>query len=179
VLHLPDSNGLRCLAHLIRQAGRDVPAVELWSATAGAAPDAESPPGAAELAEAGLEGHGLADEDEILDARARREVRTRLAELEAELAEAERSRDAGRIDVARREVETLRDALSAALGIGGRPRRTRSAGERARVNLTKVIRKAIRHIGEESPELGRHLERAVRTGRLFSYVPGQESGWML
>ena len=43
--------------------------------------------------------------------------------------------------------------------------------ERARVSVTKAIRAAVGAIGEECPELGRHLDSSIRTGRFCVYAP--------
>jgi hypothetical protein len=40
------------------------------------------------------------------------------------------------------------------------------------VAVTRRIREAIRRIGEHAPELGKHLERSVKTGNFCSYDPG-------
>ncbi len=53
-----------------------------------------------------------------------------------------------------------------AVGLGGRDRRTGSDAERARVNVTRAIRAALRRVGERDAELGRHLQD--RCGRARS-----------
>jgi len=50
-------------------------------------------------------------------------------------------------------------------------RRSGSAAEARRTAVTARIRDAIRRIGDEHPELGRHLARSVRTGTFFVYEP--------
>ena len=69
--------------------------------------------------------------------------------------------------MSRRAGQLLRDS-----GLGGRERRSGSAAERARVAVTRRIRDAIKRISAEAPELGKHLDRSVRTGRFCSYQPG-------
>jgi methylphosphotriester-DNA--protein-cysteine methyltransferase len=61
--------------------------------------------------------------------------------------------------------------LSRAVGLGGRDRRAASASERARVGVTRALRKAIARIGEHHPQLGEHLNRAIRTGTYCAYRP--------
>jgi hypothetical protein len=39
------------------------------------------------------------------------------------------------------------------------------------VSVTKAIRAAINHLGEQLPELGRHLTTTVRTGSRCVYLP--------
>ena len=61
--------------------------------------------------------------------------------------------------------------LERALGMGGRDRETGSHAERARVNVTRAIRSAIKRIAGYDPELGAELETAVRTGAFCAYEP--------
>ena len=61
--------------------------------------------------------------------------------------------------------------LSAAVGLGGRDRRAASAAERARVNVTRALRREIRRIADEDAGLGRELETTVRTGTFCAYEP--------
>ncbi|MGH2713244.1 MAG: hypothetical protein ACRDM7_05040, partial [Thermoleophilaceae bacterium] len=69
--------------------------------------------------------------------------------------------------------------LARAVGLGGRDRPSGSGAERARVNATRAIRAAIRRIEECDPSLGRHLDRAVRTGIFCVYdpAPQDEVAW--
>ena len=60
--------------------------------------------------------------------------------------------------------------LAAAVGLHGRDRRAASATERARVNVTRLIKRALDQITEHHLPLGAHL-RAVRTGTFCSYAP--------
>jgi hypothetical protein len=43
--------------------------------------------------------------------------------------------------------------------------------ERARVNVQRRLKDAIRRIGEQDPGLGRYLEATVRTGTYCVYQP--------
>lgn len=61
--------------------------------------------------------------------------------------------------------------LSRAVGLGGRSRRTGAASERARVNVTKVLRRSIEKIAAENPTLGQHLATTLRRGLYCSHAP--------
>lgn len=113
----------------------------------------------------------------VLDERARREYRARLQELQREIDDADRSHDAARGARAREEMDALVDALSGALGLGGRSRPLGSAAERARSAVTWRIRSAIRKIAAVHPALGRHLENSVRTGTYCVYSPERPIDW--
>lgn len=106
-----------------------------------------------------------------LDESARRKYRARAEELADELAEAEANNDIGRISAIREELELIAAELSGAEGRGGRARPVGSTAERARVTVTKALRAAIARIGEHHPELGGHLDAAVRTGLYCRYDP--------
>jgi predicted ATPase len=118
-----------------------------------------------------------ADLGELLDATARAEYRRRLAELAEELADAEACVDPERANKARDEHDFLARELSAALGLGGRPRRAGDPAERARKAVSGRIRLTIGRIEQELPTLGRHLRYAVRTGTYCAYEPETPTVW--
>ena len=151
---ISDAKGLRDLASLLASPGEERHCLEL----------------AGRPAETG-------GEDAVLDDRARREYRIRLAELQREIDEAERDSDLARSSRAREEMDALVEALSGALGLGGRSRSLGSAAERARSAVTWRIRSAVRKIATVHPSLGRHLENSVRTGTYCSYQPERPIDW--
>ncbi len=101
---------------------------------------------------------------EMLDERARRAYRQRLADLEEALSEAESHANASRAAALQREREAILAELARAVGLGGRPRRAGSVTERARVNVQRRIKDAVTRIAEVDEDLGRFFERTVRTG---------------
>lgn len=111
------------------------------------------------------------DAGEVLDAKAREQYQRRIGDLRAEIDEAERFADALRADRARRELDVLIQQLSSAVGLGGRARRVGSAAERARIMVQRRVREAIKKVAEHEPELGRHLDWAIRTGTFCAYEP--------
>jgi hypothetical protein len=113
--------------------------------------------------------------DEVLDARARAAYRDRLRALEDELAEA--ATDLGRAQRLRDEREFLLRELSAALGLGGRPRRLGDDADRARKAVTMRLREAIARLDGPLPGLAEHLRTAVRTGRECCYAPDGPVSW--
>jgi hypothetical protein len=96
---------------------------------------------------------------------------TRLRELEEDLDEATSWADTARAARIREEMELITDELASAVGLGGRDRKTTSAAERARVNLTRAIRSALSRVREHSPPLADHLDATIHTGTYFSYTP--------
>src|SRR5262249_56613687 len=97
--------------------------------------------------------------------------RQRLADRDEELAEAERWNDTERASRLRAEQDFLVRELTAATGLGGRPRPLGSESERARINVTRAIRSAISRIRDRAPEVADHLSRTVRTGNRCAYGP--------
>jgi hypothetical protein len=116
---------------------------------------------------------------EVLDRRARDEYRRRLAELDAELAEAEANHDRGRVEKARIERDFFVAELRAAVGLGGRPRVRSDDVERARKAVAGRIKQAVDRIESVDARLGRHLRNSIRTGTTCSYEPEQPVDWRL
>lgn len=153
---LRDSVGLRHLARLLTEPGREILALDLVSPGSG-------------------RDQGAAVSGPLLDDRARNEYRARMHELAREIEEAESWGDLERAANARREVDVLTEHLTQAAGFGGRGRRVASQAERARVTVTKAIRGALRRIALQDAQLGAHLEVSVHTGSFCSYRPDPES----
>jgi hypothetical protein len=152
-VRLRDSKGLRDLAVLLSRPGEQTHVSEL----------------------AGAAGLPAADVGPVADRRALAAYRERLRRIDAELSEAgPGAADAAALD---REREALLAELSAATGLGGRPRVAGSATERMRKAVTYRIRHAIARIADAHPDLGRHLRASVRTGTWCGYTPERRVGW--
>jgi hypothetical protein len=165
VVRLKDAKGLRHLARLLTQPGREFHVVDLEAAHG--RPAEPAPAGAGEL-EARPD---LGDAGAMLDATAKAAYKARLDELRAEVEEAEAGNDPARAAKARDERDFLVAELARAVGLGGRDRRAASHAERARLNVTRAIRSAMANLARADPALGEHLSRTVRTGRYCSYTP--------
>jgi hypothetical protein len=150
--------GLRYLARLLAEPGREFHVLDL--AASGASLD-----------DAG-EGTRLdGDLGPALDAKAKAEMASRLADLRDTVAEAERNHDAARAEAARAEIDALAEHVASAVGLGGRDRAQGRSSERARAAVTKALRAAIGRIGRADAELADLLTRSVRTGVFCSYEP--------
>lgn len=171
---LKSTRGLQCLAWLLRAPGREFHVTELLASglkvrTVGASAlliNGLRPRDGDTFPAPGLDDHGP-----LLDARAKVEYRQRLNELRQELADAEHCNDSERATKARDEIHAISQHLAAAVGLGGRDRKTSSEAERARCAVTKRIKKAIRKISEAIPSLGQHLVTRTKTGYFCSYNP--------
>ena len=160
---LRDAKGLRDLAVLLAAPGREVAATELVT-------------GATTVAAASFAALGA---DPVLDDRARAAYRTRLTQLDDELAAADRHHDIEWSARLAAERDALIDELTSAAGLGGRPRRLGDVTERARTTVTARIRDAIGRIERVHPELGRHLRASIVTGARCSYRPAETVRWSI
>jgi hypothetical protein len=150
-VRLRDMKGIHYLAVLLREPGRELHALDVVGADVGAD-----------------EGVGAA-----LDPQLRRAHRERLMDLRAELTDAEECNDVGRAEMLRLEIEEhvaeLADELGRMAAAGGGQRRAGSIAERARLNVTRALRKAIDRITADCPRLGHHLSHSIQTGRVCTY----------
>jgi hypothetical protein len=147
---IKNSKGMEMIARLVSQPDQEIHVLDLSGAAA--APD-------------------TGDAGPVLDDQARRDYQARVVELQEELEEAETLGDTGRADSARDELDFITRELSQAFGLGGRKRRAGSAAERARVNVRRRIKDAIKRIDEQLPDAGRYLENAIKTGTYCRYSP--------
>jgi hypothetical protein len=154
-----DLKGMRYLAQLLGNPGREFHVLDLVAAESG-------------------QQAVLGDAGEMLDERAKSAYRRRLAEIEDDIEQARTLGDARRELQADAERDFLVRELARAVGLAGRDRRASSGSERARSGVTRAVRQGIARIGEHHPELGEHLDHAVRTGTYCAYVPDPGSqGW--
>jgi predicted ATPase len=156
--HVPDLKGLWHLRELVSRPREPVPALSLI-----AAPSEDPLP--------------VGDAGPALDREALRQYRKRLAELDAELVEAEARHDVARHAKRNAEREALLGELARATGLGGRPRRTGSPSEKARLNVTRTIRHAITYLSTTVPELAAHLDESLVTGIACCYEPRGNIAW--
>ncbi|HEY6958016.1 MAG TPA: response regulator [Candidatus Limnocylindria bacterium] len=153
---LKDTKGLRYISCLIRNAGREIHALELAASPGGIEDDA-TPLGS--------------DAGPVLDTEAKAQYKARLDELDIDIAEAERWNDCERAAREREEREVIIHELAGAVGLGGRDRKAASDAERARVNVTRAIKAVLERIADHSPALATHFDAALHTGTFCSYMP--------
>jgi hypothetical protein len=151
------TKGLLDIAQLVDRAGHEMHVLDLVDAT-GSAPDTG--------------GTGP-----ILDDTARRAYKRRLEELEDDLAEATSMADDTRAARLEHERELLVAEIARAYGLGGRPRTAGDPVERARKAVGMRIATAVRAIRAVHPDLARHLDRSLVTGRYCSYQPETSVRW--
>jgi len=150
------SRGIETIARLVADPGHEIHCLDLMGA--------------------GVEQHSI---DDVIDAAARRSYESRIRELQVEIDEAEADNDYARGERARAEFDALVDALTTALGHGGRSRRIGATTERARSAVTHRVRSAIRVLHQLHEPLARHLDRSVSTGVYCSYRPEHPTTWVV
>ena len=159
-----DLKGMRYLARLLADPGREFHVLDLVAAEAGStATDGGRT--------ASVWDSALGDAGELLDEQARTAYRRRLAEIDEDIDRAQAIGDTERAAQAATERDFLMRELSRAFGLGSRTRRAGSASERARAAVTRALRTAMARIDNHHPALGDHLDRAVHTGTYCSYQP--------
>ncbi len=157
-VHVPDLKGLWHLRELVSRPHEFVPALALIGASS------EEPiPGG--------------DAGPLLDREALRTYRRRLAELDDDLDDAVVHGDVERQAKRSAERDALIAELKRATGLGGRPRRSGSPAEKARLNVTRTIRHAIADLSTKVPELAEHLDESIVTGVSCCYEPLTNIVW--
>jgi tetratricopeptide (TPR) repeat protein len=172
-VRLKDRKGLQYLATLLERPDVEVHAIDLVNGPTDAAARGRSDGGAG-APDGELVVSDGGDAGALLDPEAKAAYRERVVELREDLEEAERFHDVERASQLREELDFIGAELARAVGLGGRDRRAGNAAERARVNVTRAIRGAVKAIAEHDGRLGHHLERSVRTGVFCAYQPGPD-----
>jgi pimeloyl-ACP methyl ester carboxylesterase len=151
-----DTKGLRDIATLLARPSREVHVAELVGATElGASPTAQP----------------------VVDRTAITAYRARLTELEDDEQEAVTNHNDERAARARAERDAIVAEISAAVGIGGKPRLADDWTERARKAVRLRMANALKRIEAEHAALGRHLRASIRTGTYCAYEPVEPVIW--
>lgn len=165
---LKDLKGLRYIAQLLKVPGQEVHVLDLAALVEG-----EPSIGSRTRVIKGMDlsSEGLGDAGEILDAQAKAAYKRRLQELREDVQEALDFNDPERAARAQQEIDALVDQLAAGVGLGGRDRKAASQAERARVNITKSVKDALKRIDQSHGPLSQHLRASLRTGTYCTYTP--------
>ena len=152
-MRVADAKGLHDLHLLLRCAGQSLPVTALVG--------------------------GVADGpvDVLLDETARRAYKSRLADLDEAVEDADAAGDGARAERALAERQALIDALAEATGLGGRSRASANDLDRARQAVRARIRHVLQRLEPVHPELARHLTAAVQTGARCGYLPESSVTW--
>jgi tetratricopeptide (TPR) repeat protein len=171
---LKDLKGMRYLARLLAEPGREFHVLDLI-ATEHAALPATMP------VDEGLAASYGGGTGPVIDDQAVRAYKRRLAEIEEDLDEAKAMGDLERLALTTADRDYLIGELSRAFGLGGRQRPSGDPSERARASVTRAVRYALARIREHTPVLAEHLQHTVHTGTYCSYTPDPRAraAWLL
>jgi hypothetical protein len=177
---LKNTLGMRYIAHLIRNQGKEIHVCDLYYAINSlaheATDDVHSSISTEQLAEFGLSISDLGDAGELLTPGGKKRLQAYLKELQDHIEDAKEMSDVDRQAELEEKREDIGQQLSADLGLGGRPRKASSTVERLRKSVTKRIRKGRVKIKEEFPELGNHLD-CIKTRTFCQYAPPSKVEW--
>ncbi len=150
---LPHLKGLADIATLVGRRDKEVSALELAGGPA-------------------VSGVGT---DAMTDLQSLDAYRRRLADLDADIDDANRDADIGRSEHLDMERQQLLAELRRVTGLGGRIRsNSNDPAERARKAVSGRIRDAIGRLADLTPDLAAHLDRSIKTGLRCSYAPSSE-----
>lgn len=170
---LKATRGLNYVGYLLRHSGRDIHVSELIASLVEPSIPASgvTANGCLRKMDDQLFAARFSDTGPLLDAQAKAEYKRRLYDLRQEVAEAEKFDDRDRAANAQCEIDAIAQQLAAAIGLGGRDRRSSSKAERARSAVTKRIKDAVKRVTDVIPPLGQHLAARIKTGYFCSYRP--------
>lgn len=154
---LPDRKGLAIIGVLLERPGDEVHVLELSAAAAGHPGDATAA--------------APRSEQPVLDDRSVRAFRSRIGDLEAVIAEARAANDLDRAALAQAELDHVVAELARSTGLAGRSRSLDRTVERARVRVTKAVRRALAELRAVAPATASHLETTIQTGTFCAYRP--------
>lgn len=150
-ISIRDSKGLVYIAELLRRPGQEIFAAELFAAANG------------------MKTVPVGSSGAMIDDTAMRAYRQRAADLQLQLAEAEKNNDTGGQEAAQLELERLTEEILAGRGLSGRRRNAQDDSERIRKSISMAIARAVGIIREHIPALADHLDRNLQRGYFCHY----------
>lgn len=160
IIRLKDAKGLNYILVLLRQPKREVKAIELLPFFNDETAFSHAVPG-----------------EQVSDAEAIDQYKSRLAELKVELEEANANNDLSRKDTIQEEIENLEEEIRRSTGLDSRIRRFPGPAERARQAVSAAIHRTMANIQKEHPSLGQHLRNSLKIGSSLSYSPDIPISW--
>ena len=113
----------------------------------------------------------IGDAGDLTDERTIKAAQARLRALSRDLRSARASGQASAAVKIQSEQMQIKRYLCETVDRRGRPRKAEDPEEKARINIQRLIRRAIEKIGDKHPALGAHLMASVRTGGYCIYDP--------
>jgi enamine deaminase RidA (YjgF/YER057c/UK114 family) len=178
------TNGLSFIHHLLRNPNKEILAIDLYNL--GRRPQISgtgkvmSKLSAEEMEEMNQNPSGFTEGPELLDSAAKENYRQKFLDLKAELEEADANNDLGKKEALQKQIEALKEHISAVMGLRGKNRKASGQLGNARSNVTQQINSSLKKINTHHPELGQHLTNTIKTGIFCSYMsdPVSSIAWV-
>jgi len=189
-IFLPERVGLFYLYVLLNSPGKIITASELRRAYASWSTDPGSPHWRY-TEHAVIAGHGERDEGksneglgspgqdlgEVLDDEARANLKSRVAELPAEIESLRSQGKTALADDLERDFEELKRADRASQSFGGRPKKSADVRKRSQDAVRTAIKRALEELRTAQPLLHDHLQLSLKFGSNCCYRPKSTVAW--
>jgi len=162
-VHLVDSIGLHCIAHLVESPYEQVSVLELSML--------------AHNTETTLAASLMSRPQEAIDRETISSVVSEANRLQEEIQEAADLGQEAREEEARAKLEELVDSIQSSRGKGGHSRPVVDAVERARQAVHTNVRRALGAIRHQAPPLALHLKQSISLSRYCTYEPAERTSW--
>ncbi len=177
--HFTNSKGMQIIARLLRYPNPTIP-TRAFELVTGKSIERSKEQSSEEIVN-GIEGGSSFPES--TDTETLGKLRTRLAELDVEIDEANIGEDDAEVEKLELEREGIRRYIKDNTGLGGRMRRLgNSPNERARKAVRAAIHRSLSKIKRASPNLSlfvTHIERSIKTeGCCYAYRPAESLNWL-
>jgi hypothetical protein len=174
--------GMRYIAYLVQHQGKETLVSDLYYATTPPEPETADPVHSqlseAQLGEMGLSVGDLGDAGDVLTPDGKKRLEAEMQKIQDRIDDAVELGDQERQAELEAQQEKILRHIAAQSGLGGRTRKASSTIEKIRTAVTKRIKADIKKISKTNPELGRHLDQAIRTGTHCQYSPHPHVDWL-
>ena len=155
-IHLKDARGLHDIALLIKQSGKELHVGDMVDSGYLVASSSEST---------------------VIDQQAINQYKQRLLDIIEQKPAAAEAGDESAYKNLEQEEEAILQSLSQSMGLNGAARAFNNPTEKARKAVAARLRTALKKIVSAHPDLGDHLEMALKTGNFCSYSPDSTTQW--
>jgi uncharacterized membrane protein len=179
---LKNTKGIRYIAYLIQNQGKEVHVSDLYYAInppdANAINTTHSSMTAEQLGGMGLSISDLGDAGDVLTPESKRRLQQAIRQLNEQIKEAAEMGDEDKQEILEEKKDNLIEYISTQSGLGGKPRKASSGIERIRKAVSKRIRGDINKLRKTFPDLDHHLKESLNTGIQCHYSPHPPIQWI-
>ncbi len=113
----------------------------------------------------------LGDPGEAADQKTLSQLKGRLVKIQKGKEEARELQDWETFEELEDEEEKLHQYIRQTFGLGGKSRRSGSHADKARINVTRAIKRVLDKIRKQDQALAAYLKSTIKTGFQVSYTP--------